>query len=194
MTGDLSTIYRKIGATKANIIFLTKCRKCNLIPKGFLSKKRIFFSPKMSHQFAKIRMREMLNSLHAKLFLLELDTKTAHIKEKDRMDPQLSRKTQDREYFRRMKILNKKLTKMLSLQKNKTNINLVHNAVINLSSKGLSQDETNVLARGFKFRPTLKELPIREIIIATETLIKTASIPPSTAAHLRNATLTETEK
>jgi hypothetical protein len=83
---------------------------------------------------------------------------------------------------------------MLSLQKSKTNINLVQNAVINLSSKGLSQDETNVLARGFKFRPTLKELPIREIIIATETLIKTASIPPPTAAHLRNTTLTEIEK
>ena len=71
MTGDLSTIYRKIGATKANINFLTKCRKCNLIPKGFLSKKRIFTkkSNQKEERFAKIRMREMQNSLHAKTIL-----------------------------------------------------------------------------------------------------------------------------
>ena len=46
--------------------------------------------------------------------------------------------------------------------------------MVNLSSKKLSEEETNVLARGFKFRPTLEELPTRDIIIRTETLIKKA--------------------
>jgi hypothetical protein len=97
--------------------------------------------------------------MHAKLFLLELDTKTAHMKERYRLEPQLLKKTQDREYFKRMKTPNKKFTKMLSLRKSKTSIPLVKDAVINLSSKTLTHDETNVLARGFKFRPTPKELP-----------------------------------
>ena len=115
----------------------TKCRKCNLIPKGFLSKKRISTrkSNQMEERCAKIRMREVLNSMHAKLFLLELDTKTAHMKERYRLEPQLLKKTQDREYFKRMKTLNKKFMKMLSLRKSKISIPLVKDAVINLSSK-----------------------------------------------------------
>jgi hypothetical protein len=37
-----------------------------------------------------------------------------------------------------------------------------------------------------KFRPTLEELPIRDITIGTETLIKTAGVQPDVAMRLRN--------
>ena len=47
--------------------------------------------------------------------------------------------------------------------------------------KKLSEEETNMLARGFKFRPTLEELPFRDIILGTETLIKTAGVQPDVA-------------
>jgi len=94
MTGDLNKIYVKIGATRANINFLTKCRKYSLIPNGFISKQRIFTrkSGDMELRFARIRMREMLNSLHAKLFLLELDAKVAPTKDKYSID-ELSQKS-----------------------------------------------------------------------------------------------------
>ena len=78
-------------------------------------------------------MRETLNSLHAKLFLLELDPKTTHVKEKYRLEPQILKKAQDRQHFSslsRMKGLHKKFTKMLELRKDKNKINLVHDAVI----------------------------------------------------------------
>ena len=76
MTGDISKIYAKIGATRANINFLTRCRKYKVIPKGFMAQKRISTkkSCQMEDRFARIRMRETLNALHAKLFMLELDT------------------------------------------------------------------------------------------------------------------------
>ena len=77
MPGGLSKIYKHIGATRATINFLTRCRKFNLSPKGFLSKSRISTtkSNQMELRFSRIRMREMLNTLHAKLFLLDLDIK-----------------------------------------------------------------------------------------------------------------------
>ena len=63
--------------------FLTGCRKFNLSPKGFLSKSRISTtkSNQMEFRFSRIRMREMLNTLHAKLFLLDLDIKAYPNKE-----------------------------------------------------------------------------------------------------------------
>ena len=44
MPSDLSKIYKKIGATRANINFLTRCRKYKLTPKGFISNSRINFN------------------------------------------------------------------------------------------------------------------------------------------------------
>ena len=64
-------------------------------------------------------------------------------------------------------------------------LNLKLDAVVNLSSKKLSEDETNVLARGFKFRPTLQQLLIKDIIIGTETLAKTAGMKPDVPTKLR---------
>ena len=137
MTGDLNKIYVKIGATRANINFLTKCRKYNLIPKGFISNQRIFTkkSGDMELRFARIRMREMLNSLHAKLFLLELDTKVAPMKDKYSTSTNLLKKAQNREYFKRMKIFDKKFARMMSERKNRPAVQFKMDAVLNLSSK-----------------------------------------------------------
>jgi hypothetical protein len=48
---------------------------------------------------------------------------------------------------------------------------------VNRSSKPLTLAETRVLARGFKFRPSLEHLPIEDYIVATETVIKSAKLP-----------------
>jgi hypothetical protein len=63
----------KLGITKANINFLSKCTKHQLIPKGFFSKDRLNTrrSAQLETSFAKTRMREQLNHLHAKAFNLE---------------------------------------------------------------------------------------------------------------------------
>ena len=60
MPGDLSKIYKRIGATRATINFLTRCRKFNLSPKGFLSKSRISTtkSNQMELRFSRIRIRD----------------------------------------------------------------------------------------------------------------------------------------
>ena len=119
MTGDLSKIYVKIGATKASINFLTRCRKYHVIPKGFKSLQRISTkkSVQMEDRFARIRMREELNALHAKLFMLELDTKLIPEKNKHKYTPEGLKQTQDREYFSRMKNLNRKFTKLVNQRK-----------------------------------------------------------------------------
>ena len=196
MTGDLNKIYVKIGATRANINFLTKCRKYNLIPKGFISKQRIFTrkSGDMELRFARIRMREMLNSLHAKLFLLELDAKVAPAKDKYSTLTNFLKKAQNREYFKRMKIFDKKFARMMSERKNRPAVQFKMDAVLNLSSKELSPEEKRVLARGFKFRPTLNEIPVTDLIIGTETLIKSANIPADVATKIRNITVVELKR
>ena len=47
------------------------------------------------------------------------------------------------------------------------------------------EDETRVLARGFKFRPT-PNLPMKDIVIGTEALIKTAKVALEIANHMRS--------
>ena len=74
MTGSIKRTVRKIGYVKAHINFLTQCLKINIVPNGFRSKSIV--STKKADQldrFAKIRMNEQLNFLHAKLFKLELN-------------------------------------------------------------------------------------------------------------------------
>jgi len=145
----------------------------------------------MEDRFAQIRIREQLNALHAKLFLLELDMKVYPGKDKYARSPQELKKSQDREYFTRRKRLDHKFARLMAQKQTRPALNLKLDAVVNLSSKKLSEDETNVLARGFKFRPTLQQLPIKDIIIGTETLIKTAGIKPDVATKLRNMTIKE---
>ena len=48
-----------------------------------------------------------------------------------------------------------------------------------------------MLVLGFKFRPMLEELPTSDIIIGTETLLKTAGAQPDIATRLRNMTIRE---
>ena len=107
MPGHLNSIYVRLGAIKANINFLIRCRKCKIVPPGFRSKKQIFTkkSQQVEDQLAQIRIREQLlvNALHAKLFLLELDIKVYPGKDKYARSPQELKKSQDREYFTRRK-------------------------------------------------------------------------------------------
>ena len=123
-------------------------------------------------------MREMLNSLHAKLIVLELDRKTHPQQDINKLSKDHLKKIQDREYFTKMKILNKKFSKSLL------------DAVLNISKKELTEDETRVLARGFKFRPT-PNLPIKDVIIGTEALIKTTKVAPEIANHMRSRIVKE---
>ena len=44
-------------------------------------------------------------------------------------------------------------------------------AVLNLSDKPLSEAQRRVLARGFKFRPTIPGIPVLDIVTATESVI-----------------------
>ena len=62
-------------------------------------------------------MREELNVLHAKLFMLELDTKLIPEKNKHKYTPEGLKQTQDREFFSRMKNLNRKFTKLVNQRK-----------------------------------------------------------------------------
>ena len=66
--------------------------------------------------------------------------------------------------------------------------------MLNLSSIDLSADETRVLAQGFIFSPTLRELPIRDIIIGVEALVKTGKITQEIATDPRNTTITEIDR
>ena len=192
MPSDLSKIYKKIGATRANINFLTRCRKYKLTPKGFISNSRISTAKleQMELRFSRIRMREMLNSLHAKLFLLELDRKTHPQRDICKLSKDHLKKIQDRAYFTKMKILNKRFSKLLAQKPDKPQMRYKLDAVLNLSKKELAEDETRVLARGFKFRPT-PNLPIKDVIIGTEALIKTTKVAPEIANHMRSRIVKE---
>ena len=83
---------------------------------------------------------------------------------------------------------------MMAARQDRTQVRYKLDAVINLSSVDLTEDETRVLARGFKFRPTLKELPIQEIIIGTEALIKSAKVEPDIAIRLRGKVSKEIDR
>ena len=83
---------------------------------------------------------------------------------------------------------------MMATRQDRTQVRYKLDAVINLSSVDLTEDETRVLARGFKFRPTLKELPIQEIIIGTEALIKSAKVEPDIAIRLRGKVSKEIDR
>ena len=79
----------------------------------------------------------------------------------------------------------------ISMKEKKPSMKFKLDAVLNLSSKDFSQEETPVLARGFKFRPTLEKLPTKDIILATEKFFKIAGISDDTATKIRNMTIKE---
>ena len=102
---------------------------------------------------------------------------------------------QDREYFRRSKIHEKRFAMLKArMKKGKEGRNLKLDAVINLSESPLSETQKRVLARGFKFRPTIPCLPIKEFIVATESVINAGKFDSDTAALLRNTVVTELKR
>ena len=56
----------------------------------------------------------MLNALHTKLFLLDLDIKLVSGKGKHAYTPEILSKAQNRAYFARMKVMNKKFAQLMS--------------------------------------------------------------------------------
>ena len=158
MPGDLYKLYRKIGATKASINFLTRCRKFKLIPRGFRSKIRIQTkkSNQMEDRFSRIRMRECLNSLHAKLMLLDLDIKINPQRTSYKLTVDELNRIRDREYFKRMKTVNDKFSKLISKRPKKAQIQYKTEAVINLSSQKLSPRERTGPSQRFQI-PTFSE-------------------------------------
>jgi hypothetical protein len=201
MPRDLSKIVKVLGATKAHIKFLTRCsknKKINkIIPNGLISKQRIFTnkSEKLEERFAKIRLRELLNSLHAKAFMLKMAADTYPNKKNYKLTAEHLKKIQDREYFKKSKSHAKQFAILKAkMKKTKEGRNLKMDAVINLSGSPLSEMQARVLARGFKFRPTIPELPIKEFIVATESVINTGKLDSDTAALLRNTVVTELKR
>ena len=195
MPGDLSKIYQKIGTTRAHIRFVTRCTKYDIIPDGLMSKPR-FNSRKSSTleiMFGKKRRRELLNSLHAKLFYLQFQADT-DLNLTNHSEDDL-KKIRDREYRSRSKIHDKKFAKLRAKQKkDKLGREFIMDAVINRSSRDITENEHRVLARGFKFRPSLKTIPIEEYIIATESILKTAKLTDEEATRLRVTVALELER
>ena len=75
MPGDLSRLNKWLGAAKAHInLIRSRCSKSHLVPEGLCSKPIIKTkkSDGLEERFAKIRLRELLNSLHAKAFMLQM--------------------------------------------------------------------------------------------------------------------------
>ena len=96
-------------------------------------------------------------------------------------------------YFKQMESQARKLNKLRASKpspppKYKTD------SVLNLSSRQLTPLETNVLAGGFNFRPSLPDLPIVDYIVATEAYIRDAGLDEVNTALLRNTVLTQIEK
>ena len=89
----------------------------------------------------------------------------------------------------------KKFAKLRARQrKDKLDREFIMDAVINRSSRDITENEHRVLARGFKFRPSLKTIPIEEYIIATESILKTAKLTDEEATRLRVTVALELER
>ena len=199
MTGSIKRNVRKIGDVKAHINFLTQCSKINIVPNGFRSKSIISTkkADQLEDRFAKIRMNEQLNFLHAKLFKLELNKEFF----KD-ANPALNEEfwndmdtLQKHSYGKRIKNQAPKLQKFRVKALNKRpEKQYKRDAVLNLSSRQLSEEETEVLALGFNFRPSLPDLPIKDYIVATESYIKKANLDEAAGAEIRNAIIREIER
>ena len=73
MYGRYTRNAKKIADTQAQITFLTRCTQQHIISPSFISKTRFFTqkSQQLELDFARQRIREQLNHLHAKLFTLK---------------------------------------------------------------------------------------------------------------------------
>ena len=183
MNDGIWKYFKSIGKTKAQIYFLNKCKQFQLIPNGFKSKP-VFNSLKSNQlelRFAKIRLNERLNQLHAKLFMTDL-----HITTKLQLQPlpedimQDLNETSQASYATTQQTHCHKFHKLLQQQSLKHRhpppMQFKINAVLNLSSRILSQDELRILSLGFNFRPSLPSFPTETYILATETYIKSSNL------------------
>jgi hypothetical protein len=188
MHGRYFKTIKVIATPKARIRFLTQCSKQNLVPNGFISRTRLhtFKSQQLEHRFARIRLREQLNHLHAKLFIanLHLDNPASVIPEDIQQD---MHEYGNRIYFKNYSRLNKKLKILQSHRPKPTHPTPQYklDAVLNLSSRPLSDIELRVLSLGPKFRPSLPHFPLDAYIFATDQYIQSYNIKTEEAAVLR---------
>jgi hypothetical protein len=199
MNGSIKRAARNIGDVKAHINFLTQCSKINIVPSGFRSKPIIHTkkSEYLEDRFAKIRMNEQLNFLHAKLFNLQIRSEFYRD-----ANPGLNEEFWDeiesltkQTYNTRRENQAPKLQRLKQKELNgKRGFVCKLDAVLNLSSRHLSNEETEVLALGFNFRPSLPDLPIKDYIVATESYIKRANLDDTAGANIRNAVIKEIER
>ena len=141
MPGDLSKLFKRLGATRAHINFLTRCTKCRIVPDGLVSKPRIHTkkAEMLERRFAKIRMRELLNSLHAKAFVLQMEIDSYPEKETYKLSGKKLKEIQNREYYERSKRHTQRFAILKAKSKaSKDGRNFIYDAVLNLSDKPLS--------------------------------------------------------
>ena len=106
----------------------------------------------LERRFAKIRMRELLNSLHAKAFVLQMEIDSYPEKEKYKLSSKKLKKVQNREYYERSKRHAKRFAILKAKSKEgKDGRNFKMDAVLNLSDKPLSDAQERVLARVLSF-------------------------------------------
>ena len=149
----------------------------------------------LERRFAKIRMRELLNSLHAKAFVLQMEIDSYPEKETYKLSGEKLKEIQNREYYERSKRHTQRFAILKAKSKaSKDGRNFIYDAVLNLSDKPLSDSQERVLARGFKFRPSLTKIPEIEMITATESVITTSKMNKEKAALLRNTVVTELKR
>ena len=171
--------------------------KSNFVPVGLYTTSTIKTkkSDRLEGRFAKIRLRELLNSRHAKAFMLQISIDADPDKEAYKFSEQELKNMQNREYYIKSKGHAKKFSKPRhETNKGKEGRNLKMDAVLTLSDKPLSEAQKRVLARGFKFRPMIPEIPVLDIITATESVIIKSKMEISQAAVLRNTVVTELKR
>ena len=199
MNDGIWKYFKNIGEIKARIYFINKCKQFHLIPKGFHSKP-VLRSMKSNHletRFAKIRMNERLNQIHAKLFTAELHVSTSlqsNPLPEDIM--QDLHETTFKAYNDTTMTHCRKFHDLLSSKPHlpPTPMQYKLDAVLNLSSKTFTRDELRILSLGFNFRPSLPAFPTQDYILATEAHIKSANLSSEDSALLRNVVVNELER
>jgi hypothetical protein len=199
MNDGIWKYFKTVGKVKAQIYFINKCKQFNVMPKGFFSKPilRSLKSNQLETRFAKIRMNERLNQLHANLFKAELHISTnlgSHPLPEDII--QDLNGTTFREYAASQRKHRHKFNRLLSLRPTPRSppIQFKLGAVLDLSTRTFSPNELRILSLGFNFRPSLPAFPTQDYILATEAHIKAANLSPENSALLRNAVVNELEK
>jgi len=133
----------------------------------FEHRKHIFLNKK----FAMKRMMEELRQAHAKQDRIMKEIEQLKLElSLSQTDMERLHKKQDFAYQKAWQIKKRKMGKLI--QNKKQTCPVKTDSVINLSDRPLTEDETFVLALGFNFQPRFPDLPIADIMAATEDLIE----------------------